>query len=206
MLRSTGPTSSGGELRLAISLKGDEGIALLAQPLNWASRCQIPAFVELGRKIRRHRVPIEQSLRSGTSGALARLDQHQGPGPHSHGVRLRLPRGPDRHDHALDRRVLPRPARSRPPGHPRPRRLTPSTSRGSQARSPAERSQPRDVRAGSVASRSRLDLRQDPTGPGDLPARPAVSTSRAPQTPLLPQRRQASPLPGLAEPHSQAQI
>jgi transposase len=58
------------ELRLAIRTKGDEGIALLAHWLNWASHCRIPAFVELARKIRRHRVAIEQALRSKTSNAL----------------------------------------------------------------------------------------------------------------------------------------
>jgi transposase len=58
------------ELRLAIKTEGDEGIALLAHWSNWASRCQIPPFVELARKIRRHRVAIEQALRSGSSNAL----------------------------------------------------------------------------------------------------------------------------------------
>jgi transposase len=38
--------------------------------LNWASHSQIPPFVELARKIRRHRVAIEQALRSGSSNAL----------------------------------------------------------------------------------------------------------------------------------------
>ena len=38
--------------------------------LAWPSRCRIPAFVELARKIRRHRIPIEAALRSGTSNAL----------------------------------------------------------------------------------------------------------------------------------------
>ena len=58
------------ELRLAIRIKGAEGIALLAHWLNWASHCRIPAFVELARKIRRHRVAIEQALRSGLSNGL----------------------------------------------------------------------------------------------------------------------------------------
>ncbi len=58
------------ELRLAIRTKGDQGIALLGHWLAWAARCQIPAFVELGRKIRRHRIPIEQALRSKTSNAV----------------------------------------------------------------------------------------------------------------------------------------
>ncbi len=58
------------ELRLAIRIKGEEGIRLLAHWLNWAAHCQIPAFVELARKVRRHRTAIEESLRSGTSNAL----------------------------------------------------------------------------------------------------------------------------------------
>jgi transposase len=58
------------ELRLAIQLKGEEGIALLAHWLTWTARCQIPAFVALGAKVRRHRVAIEASLCSGTSNAL----------------------------------------------------------------------------------------------------------------------------------------
>ncbi len=58
------------ELRLVIKLKGEEGVGLLAHWLSWAARCQIPAFVALGAKIRRHRVAIETSLRSGTSNAL----------------------------------------------------------------------------------------------------------------------------------------
>lgn len=58
------------ELRLVIHLKGEEGIALLAHWLAWVARCQIPAFVALGKKVRRHRVAIEASLRSGTSNAL----------------------------------------------------------------------------------------------------------------------------------------
>ena len=58
------------ELRLAIRLKGGQGIKLLAHWLAWAARCQIPAFVELARKIRRHRQAIENAMRSGTSNAL----------------------------------------------------------------------------------------------------------------------------------------
>ncbi|MDQ6797729.1 MAG: ISL3 family transposase [Actinomycetota bacterium] len=58
------------ELRLAVRTKGDDGIALLAHWLNWASHCRIPAFVELARKIRRHRAAIEDAFRSKTSNAL----------------------------------------------------------------------------------------------------------------------------------------
>ena len=58
------------ELRLVISMKGEEGVTLLAHWLAWASRCRIPAFVELAAKVRRHRGPIEHALRTGTSNAL----------------------------------------------------------------------------------------------------------------------------------------
>jgi len=58
------------ELRLAIHMKGEEGIALLAHWLAWTARCQIPAFIALGATVRRHRSAIEASLRSGTSNAL----------------------------------------------------------------------------------------------------------------------------------------
>jgi len=58
------------ELRLAVRLKGDAGIRLLGHWLWWASHCRIPAFVELARKVRRHRHAIEDALRSGTSNAL----------------------------------------------------------------------------------------------------------------------------------------
>ncbi|MGC8628448.1 MAG: ISL3 family transposase [Acidimicrobiales bacterium] len=58
------------ELRLVIKLKGEEGVALLKHWLAWAARCRIPAFVELGEKVRRHRRAIEESLRSETSNAL----------------------------------------------------------------------------------------------------------------------------------------
>ncbi|MGH7747609.1 MAG: ISL3 family transposase, partial [Candidatus Dormibacteria bacterium] len=58
------------ELRLVIRLKGEEGVELLAHWLWWASHCRIPAFVALAKKVRRHRVAIEASLRSGTSNAL----------------------------------------------------------------------------------------------------------------------------------------
>jgi hypothetical protein len=55
----------------AIRLTCEAGIELLAYWLNWASQCRIAAFVELARKVRRHRVAIEEALRSGTSNVLA---------------------------------------------------------------------------------------------------------------------------------------
>jgi transposase len=58
------------ELRLAVATKGEDGIVLLAHWLNWASHCRIPAFVDLARKVRRHRQAIEDAFRSKTSNAL----------------------------------------------------------------------------------------------------------------------------------------
>jgi transposase len=58
------------ELRLAVRTKGAEGIALLGHWLNWASHCRIPAFVELARRVRRHRTAIEDAFRSGISNAI----------------------------------------------------------------------------------------------------------------------------------------
>lgn len=100
------------ELRLVIRLKGEEGIALLGHWLAWASRCRIPAFVELARKIRRHRTAIEAAVRSGTLERPGGVDQHENQGVDQGGVRVPLPRGPHRHGHAGRGRVLPRAART----------------------------------------------------------------------------------------------
>ncbi|MDP3714051.1 MAG: ISL3 family transposase [Mycobacteriales bacterium] len=48
----------------------DAGIEALDTWLSWAARCRIPTFVELGRKIRRHRPQIEASIREDLSNAL----------------------------------------------------------------------------------------------------------------------------------------
>ena len=45
-------------LRYVFQVKGQAGKAALDRWLSWAQRCRIPAFVELGRKIRRHRPAI----------------------------------------------------------------------------------------------------------------------------------------------------
>lgn len=57
-------------LRFVFQIKGDAGKAALDRWLAWAQRCRIPAFVELGRKIRRHRAGIDASLEHGLSNAL----------------------------------------------------------------------------------------------------------------------------------------
>lgn len=57
-------------LRYVFKVKGDAGKATLDRWLAWAARCRIPAFVELGRKIRRHRAAIDAALEHDLSNAL----------------------------------------------------------------------------------------------------------------------------------------
>jgi transposase len=58
------------QLRQVFSLAGEAGIDLLDRWLAWAQRCRIEAFVELGRRIKRHRAAIDQTLLTGTGNAL----------------------------------------------------------------------------------------------------------------------------------------
>ena len=48
----------------------DAGVEALDRWLSWAARCRIPVFVELGRRIRRHRTHIEAAIRENLSNAL----------------------------------------------------------------------------------------------------------------------------------------
>jgi len=57
-------------LRTVFVLKGDAGKEALDHWISWARRCQIPEFVELQRRIVRHRDTIEASLTHGLSNAL----------------------------------------------------------------------------------------------------------------------------------------
>jgi transposase len=57
-------------LRYVFAVKGDAGIAALDRWLSWTARCRIPVFVELGRKIRRHRAAIDATLTHELSNAL----------------------------------------------------------------------------------------------------------------------------------------
>lgn len=57
------------ELRLVFALRGAEGRQLLDRWLSWARRCQIPAFVELARKVAKNRPGIEATLTHGLSNA-----------------------------------------------------------------------------------------------------------------------------------------
>src|SRR5487761_1919710 len=58
------------QLRVAIRTKGVLSLTMLDEWLDWAARCRIPAFVELGRKIRRHLSGIEAAMLHKISNAL----------------------------------------------------------------------------------------------------------------------------------------
>lgn len=58
------------QLRQVFALAGQADIDLLDRWLAWAQRCRIDAFVELGRRIKRHRATIDQTLLTGTGNAL----------------------------------------------------------------------------------------------------------------------------------------
>jgi transposase len=58
------------QLRLAIRTKGVLALAMLDGWLDWAQRCRIPAFVELGRKIRKNIAGIEAAMLNNLSNAL----------------------------------------------------------------------------------------------------------------------------------------
>jgi len=50
------------QLREVFRLKGEEGKQLLDSWLGWAQRCRIPSFVELGRRLTKHREAIDATL------------------------------------------------------------------------------------------------------------------------------------------------
>lgn len=57
-------------LRHVFAVKGHEGQDALDRWLSWARRCRIPVFVDLARKIVRHRASIDATLQHGLSNAL----------------------------------------------------------------------------------------------------------------------------------------
>jgi len=56
-------------LRLVFKYTYDEAVNELGRWLKWAQRCRIKEFVELGRKIRRHRLAILASIKHGFTNA-----------------------------------------------------------------------------------------------------------------------------------------
>jgi len=57
-------------LRHVFAVKGEAGRQALDRWIGWARRCRIPAFVQLQRRITRHRQAIEASLEHGLSQGL----------------------------------------------------------------------------------------------------------------------------------------
>jgi len=57
-------------LRHVFAVKGQTGKDALDRWLSWARRCQIPSFVDLARKITRHRAEIDAALEHHMSNAL----------------------------------------------------------------------------------------------------------------------------------------
>ena len=58
------------QLRQVFAIKGVRALVLLDRWLGWAARCRIPAFVELGRKVRKNLAGIEAALVHNLSNAL----------------------------------------------------------------------------------------------------------------------------------------
>ena len=58
------------QLREVFAVKGEEGKQLLDSWLGWAQRCRIPSFVELGRRITKHREAINATLHHRLSNGL----------------------------------------------------------------------------------------------------------------------------------------
>jgi transposase len=56
-------------LRYVFAVKGDEGKQALDKWLAWASRSQLQPFIELARRLRRHRAAIDVTLNEGLSNA-----------------------------------------------------------------------------------------------------------------------------------------
>jgi transposase len=57
-------------LRHVFKVKGQEGKDALDRWISWARRCRIPAFVELQRRIVKHRAAIDAALEHGLSQGL----------------------------------------------------------------------------------------------------------------------------------------
>ena len=58
------------QLRIAIRKKGVLALTMLDEWIIWESRCRIPAFVGLGRKIKRNIAGIEAAMLHNLSNAL----------------------------------------------------------------------------------------------------------------------------------------
>ena len=58
------------QFRAIVAVKGVRALVMLEQWLDWAARSRIRAFVELGRRMRKHLAGIEAALLQDLSNAL----------------------------------------------------------------------------------------------------------------------------------------
>ena len=99
------------QLRVAIRTKGDAALRMLTSWLAWARRCRIPAFVELGRKIKRNLPGIEAAMVNNLSNALVESTNSTARAAPD-GLRLQRARAPDRPRAPRPRWLLPGAARA----------------------------------------------------------------------------------------------
>ena len=102
-------------LRMVFALLGEAGKDALDRWVSWARRCRIPAFVDLQKRIVRHRKTIDATLEHGLSNGLIESTKYEDPGPDSNGVRLYQTRSTRSTGHARPRRLLPTTTRPRDP-------------------------------------------------------------------------------------------
>jgi transposase len=98
-------------LRLVFQLDPDEAPEALEAWIRWARRCRIGAFVDLQRKIVKHRPSILAAIEHGLSNGRIESVNTKSPTHHPHRVRVRVTRRTHRPHHAQPRRPPTRPPR-----------------------------------------------------------------------------------------------
>ena len=91
-------------LRLVFQLPAEEAPDALQVWIGWARRCRIPAFVELQRRILKHKASILAAIEHGLSNGRIESGQHQDPAHHPDRVRIPFARSTHRPGHAQPRR------------------------------------------------------------------------------------------------------
>ncbi len=98
-------------LRFVFAIKGDQGEHALDRWLSWARRSRIQSFVELARKLVKHRTAIDHTTRLGSLQRTHRVDEHQDPVAHPDRLRVQEPPRAHRSRHARPRQPPTRPPR-----------------------------------------------------------------------------------------------
>ena len=75
-------------LRYVFAVKGEAGKVALDRWISWARRCRLPAFVQLQRRIVKHRAAIHAALDSGLSNGLIESTNAEIRLADPHGVRV----------------------------------------------------------------------------------------------------------------------